>query len=225
MTQPPEPPSAATLDDDDAVRQQLITGLLKIGLATRHRAWQGGEALGLSPTQGQVLVLLLSRSGKSTRIGDIATELAVSQPTASVTIRALIAKGLVERVTAVDDKRAVDLRLTPSGRDLARQALGWSDFLLAAVDDLDGAEQAVFQRSIVKMIRAMQLRGEISVSRMCPTCQFFRPNAHPHSPQPHHCAFVDAPFGDRQLRLDCADFQPASAEMAEDRWVQFVAAR
>jgi DNA-binding MarR family transcriptional regulator len=172
-----------------------------------------------------VLVLLLSRSGKSTRIGDIATELAVSQPTASVTIRALIAKGLVERVTAVDDKRAVDLRLTPSGRDLARQALGWSDFLLAAVDDLDGAEQAVFQRSIVKMIRAMQLRGEISVSRMCPTCQFFRPNAHPHSPQPHHCAFVDAPFGDRQLRLDCADFQPASAEMAEDRWVQFVAAR
>ncbi|MER3418788.1 MAG: MarR family transcriptional regulator, partial [Chloroflexota bacterium] len=29
--------------------------------------------------------------------------------------------------------------------------------------------------------------------------------------RPHHCAFVDAPFGDRSIRLDCPDHAPAIA--------------
>ena len=50
---------------------------------------------------------------------------------------------------------------------------------LEAVDELSPDEQAAFQRAIVKMIRAMQLKGDIPVSRMCVSCTWFRPNAHP----------------------------------------------
>jgi hypothetical protein len=42
---------------------------------------------------------------------------------------------------------------------------------------------------------------------MCATCVFFRPDVHDDPERPHHCAFVDAPFGDRQLRLDCDDYR------------------
>jgi hypothetical protein len=94
---------------------------------------------------------------------------------------------------------------------------------LAAVDELTPAEQEVFLRGLVKMIRTLQERGEIPVSRMCVTCRYFRPNVHPDLSTPHHCAFVDAPFGDRQLRLECADHEPAPVEQAERAWARFEA--
>jgi hypothetical protein len=62
------------------------------------------------------------------------------------------------------------------------------------------------------MIGALQQRGEIPVSRMCPTCRFFRPHVHDDPVRPHHCAFVDAPFGDAQLRIECDDHEDAPAE-------------
>jgi hypothetical protein len=77
---------------------------------------------------------------------------------------------------------------------------------------LDAGEREVFQRALVKMIRSLQIQGRIPVARMCLGCRFFRPYAHASSSAPHHCAFVDAPFGDAELRLDCA----ASSRLREE---------
>ncbi|MCY1144320.1 hypothetical protein OWR29_40535 [Actinoplanes sp. Pm04-4] len=45
---------------------------------------------------------------------------------------------------------------------------------------------------------------------MCLTCRFFVPEAHPESPgHPHHCNFVDAAFGDAELRVTCPDHETA----------------
>jgi hypothetical protein len=71
------------------------------------------------------------------------------------------------------------------------------------------------------MIRPLQQGGEIPVSRMCLTCRFFRPHEHDDPAQPHHCAFVDAPFGHGQRRLDCADHQPASPALSDAAWEAF----
>jgi hypothetical protein len=73
------------------------------------------------------------------------------------------------------------------------------------VEGLDSEEQAALLRILVKMIRVLQDQGAIPVARMCASCRFFRPHAHPDPDRPHHCAFVDAPFGDRELRLECPD--------------------
>jgi DNA-binding MarR family transcriptional regulator len=218
----PEPARPPGFGDDHAIRQQLVTGLIKIGLATRHHAWAGGEPRGLSPTQGQILALLLANEPHGAKLTDVARDLAITQPTVSVAVRTLIEKGLVVRTPSANDRRVTILTLSPDGRSEAANARSWTDFLASATDDLDPEEQAVFQRSIVKMIRGMQLRGEIPVSRMCVTCRYFRPQAHPGEQLPHHCAYVDAAFGDRQLRLDCVDFEPATAEAAQTSWDRFV---
>jgi hypothetical protein len=44
--------------------------------------------------------------------------------------------------------------------------------------------------------------------------RFFQPYRHPDPDRPHHCAFVDAPFGDGELRLDCPDHDAAPAGQA-----------
>ena len=57
------------------------------------------------------------------------------------------------------------------------------------------------------------------------TCTHFRPHAHADAACPHHCTFVDAAFGDANLRLDCGDHEPAPAEAAAALWRRFAAAR
>jgi hypothetical protein len=71
------------------------------------------------------------------------------------------------------------------------------------------------------MIRTLQTRGRIPVARMCVSCRFFQPFRHPDGRLPHHCAFVDAPFGDGGLRLDCPDHDAAPAELAARTWAAF----
>ncbi|MGH3038011.1 MAG: MarR family winged helix-turn-helix transcriptional regulator [Gaiellaceae bacterium] len=208
--------------DDQADTGHVATGLAKIGLVLRNEAWQGRKQSGLTPTQGQILALLLAREGSELRLGEIATGLGVTPATASDSLRVLAAKGLVAKERAAGDGRALAVRLTRRGRRLAAEEAEWPDFLLAAIDTLTPAERRAFLRGLVKMIRTLQEQGRIPVARMCVSCRFFRPDVHADAARPHHCAFVDAPFGDGELRIDCADQEPLPPREARELWDAFL---
>jgi DNA-binding MarR family transcriptional regulator len=161
----------------------------------------------------------------STRLGALARELGVSDATASEAVSALVAKGLVRRARAAEDARALALALTAAGRREARRAAQWPDAFLLGVAELTAEERGVLLRGLTKIIRRLQLEGRIPLARMCATCRFFRPHAHRDAQQPHHCDFVDAAFGERELRLECADHAPAADDVAQTNWQRFVAGR
>jgi hypothetical protein len=142
------------------------------------------------------------------RLSAIAQEIAVTAATASDAVTTLVEKGLVQKTKAVDDGRAIAISMTPQGQQVAKQVSDWPDFLLDAVSEMSQTEQEIFLRGLIKMIRKLQQQGQISVARMCVNCQFFRPNVYTNSDLPHHCEFVDAPFGDRNLQIDCPDQIP-----------------
>jgi DNA-binding MarR family transcriptional regulator len=196
----------------------ITAGLARLGLVLRHEAWQKRERTGLTPTQLQILALL--RRGPR-RLGDLADELAVSAATASDSLRVLTEKGLAVKERAQTDRRSLAVRLTEAGRDAAGAAGEWPDFLLEAVDVLDPEEQQILLRALAKMIRSLQEQGRIPVARMCVSCRFFRPHVHRDPARPHHCAFVDEPFGERELRLDCADQEPLPPDEAKALWDDF----
>ncbi len=202
--------------------RNIVTGLARIGTVLRAEQWAQSDAVGLTPTQAQILVQLDTRG--PARIGDVAAELAVTQPTASDAVAALVRKRLVEKRPDPKDARAVRLHPTRTGRRRAKAMAVWPDALLEAVDSLDPCEQAVFLKGLTKMVRALQTRQAIPVQRMCATCQYFRPNVHDDPAAPHHCAFVDAAFGDANLRLDCADHETTSETDAAANWQTFVSA-
>ena len=208
------------LPPDEPLAKRVTTGLAKVGLALKQQAWAEAGGRGLTPTQGQVLALLRANPG-GLRLGELAGQLGVSAATTSDSVSALARKGLVTKAALAADGRAVVVRLTPAGGREAAAAAAWPDFLLEAVDELAGAEQAAFLRGLVTMIRTLQTRGRIPVARMCVSCAFFRPFRHDDPDAPHHCAFVDAPFGDGELRLDCPDHLAAPAEQAQGTWHAF----
>lgn len=201
---------AATFENEQGLADRTLVALSKIGLALRSESWKDTAPRGLNPTQAQVLVVL-ERADAGLRLSDVADRLGVSAPTVSASVSALERKGLVQKRPASDDARAIDISLTRAGRSEAGRMAEWPDLLLGAVGVLDPAEEAVFLKALLKIIRELQERGRISPARMCITCRYFRPDVHDDAERPHHCAFVDAPFGDRNLRVDCADHEPATA--------------
>jgi DNA-binding MarR family transcriptional regulator len=216
----PHAPEGSRASGSDT-RQRTLVALSKIGLALKSQAWKGAAPRGLNPTQAQVLVTLARESGAGLRLNEIAERLAVSPPTVSDSVSALERKGLLLKRPAPDDRRAVAVTLTTEGHHEARAAAVWPDLMLSSVDVLDDAERAVLLRALVKMIRELQEQELIAPSRMCVTCRFFRPNEHAGSTRPHHCAFVDAPFGDAELRVECGDHDPADERGSAELWRVF----
>ena len=201
---------------------KLATGLAKIGLVIRHEAWRDAGSSGLTPTQSQTLVLLHHAPKVWMSVGDIARGIAITQPTASDAISTLEAKELVTRERLESDARVVCIRLTTDGRKQAKSHAGGPDVLLDAISELSDSEQDVFTRGLMKMIHSLQEAGRIPTSRMCASCSYFRPNVHNNAERPHHCALLDAPMRDSDLRLDCPEHEYVGEDRSERLWRLFV---
>jgi len=169
---------SSALQDVAAVTTQLAAGLEKIGLAMKSRTWRREGRAGLGPLQRQVLTLLRSKPGQRAKVSTVANELAVRLPTASEVIATLERKQLVRRRRDTTDGRVVMAQLTAKGNRSCTPSSRMPDRLSTATEALSSSEQVVLLTSLVKVIRSLQEQGEISVARMCVSCQYFRPNHH-----------------------------------------------
>jgi DNA-binding MarR family transcriptional regulator len=188
---------------------QMATGLSRLGAAIRSGRWRQADALNLSPIQADMLRYLLSRG--PARQSVLAAELSVTQPTVSDAEAALRRKGLIEARPHPTDGRARLLHLTEAGSVAATDVSGWPAGLLDAIGAVDPADRAAMMRGLVRIVGHLQQTGAIAPQRMCAGCSHFRPDAYPGAPKPHHCDFVNAAFGDAELRVDCSDFREAGA--------------
>lgn len=211
--------------DQNALPTRLVTGLSKIGLAMKSRPWRRQGQQGVGPLQVQVLSFLAGRSTQSATVSTIARELSVKLPTASEVIRTLEQKRLVRRRRQEVDNRVVTVHLTAKGAKAGRVVSGWPEILSAAAQQLSSQEQVALLTILVKLIRSLQVQGEIPVARMCVSCEHFRPHAHADAEQPHHCQFVNMAFGNQALRIDCPDYVAAAGPQAQDAWNRFRHAR
>lgn len=198
------------MQGEKTVVDHITTGLTKVAAALRSQAWEGGSARKLTPTQGQILVLLAERATQPMRLNDVARELCLTAATASDAVMTLVEKKLVKKERSPDDQRALVITLTAAGRREAQQTAGWTEVVRAGVRSLTPDEQTVFLRGLTKVMYSLQEQGVISIARMCVSCTYFQPYAHVDAARPHHCGFVNKPMGDGQLRLECPDFIPGS---------------
>src|SRR5512146_2277395 len=199
----------------------LAAGLEKIGLTLKSRTWRREGRAGLGPLQRQVLTLLRAKPNQSAQVSAIAEELVVRLPTASEAVATLERKRLVKRRRLMRDGRIVTVELTARGARSCAPAVGMPNQLAAATGALTPAEQVAFLKGLMKVIRALQDQGEISVARMCISCRYFRPYQYEDAAEPHHCDYVNASFGDQALRLECAEYEPASVAQARESWDRF----
>jgi DNA-binding MarR family transcriptional regulator len=206
----------------DPLPHRLASALSKVSVSLKRRLWRDATSRRISPLQAQVLAFLRQRPAHGATVTDITRMLAVTMPTASDVIAVLVKRGLLRKIRTEEDGRVFNVMLTARGRRRAEQVMGWPDFLLWAAELLPPEEQESLLRTLVKLIKAIQERGEIPVARMCVTCTHFRPHMHDDPQRPHHCMIVDAPFGDRLLRIDCNEHEAAPPDQQEQQWQAFI---
>lgn len=194
---------------------QLRFGLERLALLVRTQAWRDGDQTALHPAQ-QALLAALAAEGESLRIGEVAERLGVSVASISDSIRAVEAKGLIERYPDPNDARARRLWLTQAGAEaiagIRREDNGLAQ-LLSALPDSDAAS---LLRIVQLLIQQAHSQGLISGARTCLGCAYFRPHANTDvdPERPHFCAYVGAPFADLELRVDCAEQQAQNDAIA-----------
>jgi DNA-binding MarR family transcriptional regulator len=208
-------------ENTEPLASRIAAGLHKIGLAMKQQAWQQANEEGLSATQGQILAAIATHGALTGT--ELSQRLGVTLPTISDAVRVLVDKALVTRSPDPRHPRASLLTLTKKGAHLGARARSWPEFMAAAVADLNADEQRAFFSGVVRMIRSLQIQGLIPVSGMCVTCVYFRPNVRPGA-SPHHCALVDAPLANDQLRLDCPEHELAAEVHRTEIWERFMRA-
>ena len=198
---------------------QIAAALSRLALFLRSAGWQAARAKGLTPTQAEILAHLARRG--PTRGAALAEALGVTPATLSDSAAALVAKGLAERRPDPTDARAMLLHLTTDGATAISDMPEAPMDLLAALGDVPPRDRAALLRGLVTVIRSLQEAHAIPVQRMCVTCRHFRPHAHDDAAAPHHCAFVDAAFGDADLRVDCGDHEEVEKRERARIWARF----
>jgi DNA-binding MarR family transcriptional regulator len=203
-----------------SVNHRIREGLSRVAMAMRSDDWQRAKVPGLNPTQLSILELLESRK-HGMGVKDVAANLGVSQPTATDSIAALERKGFLSKHGDEHDRRAVNVAIMAEGLS-ALQAGGASEGVAAqAVDALNDREQEELLITLVKMIRHLQAIDAIPIQRLCTTCRYFAPFIHADATRPHHCNFVNAAFGQRDIRIDCRDHETADPASRAAIWDAF----
>lgn len=199
-----------SLPSDQAdVAQKATAALERIGQAFRVLLQREAQRRGLTPTQLQLLLRLVQDPPARCRPGALARELDVTPASLSASIGALERKGLVQRARSESDLRGFTLATTRSGSRLARELEGVAGPVERAIRALDPAAQTALMRSCFELIAELQRREVVTVARMCITCEHFRPRVRS-GPQPHHCALLDAPLAEDELRVDCPEHERAA---------------
>lgn len=202
------------------VHTRIVEGLERIATALKSDDWARSRAIGVNPTQLAILRALDGRrSGLSVK--ELSSHLGVSQPTVTDSILALERKSLIEKRADPNDGRSVRVLITGAGI----AAVGDSEPGAGAVGQATAAlrddDQQQLLVQLVLVIGQLQERGSIPVQRMCVGCRYFRPYAHADAARPHHCNFVDAAFGQQDLKIDCRDHETADPSVRAATWATF----
>lgn len=199
--------------DFETLGRQLATGLVRMAVAVQPPNETLDAEAPRTLAQQQVL-LLLARRRPEFPLRTLAGELGIQLPDAVAAVSELQDEGLVRMLPAPSySPSEVLVAVTERGLTQAPTVRHWAADLLAAMDDLDHAEQLRLLGVVIRHIQILQRRNQIPVTKMCVTCRFFDGYAHPGSAAPHHCRLVDAPFGHRELRLRCPE-QVAGEQLA-----------
>ena len=100
--------------------RRILDSIRRLVRALRLEDRRTQSRHGVSAAQMLVLHALQSTDGVS--LNALAERIATDQSSASVVVQRLVEAGLVSRVHRADDRRHIELRLTPRGRLLARDA-------------------------------------------------------------------------------------------------------
>ncbi len=186
-----------TVRGDDELERKVLAAVERLGRALRAARQKAATRHRLSLLGVGVIETLTD--GRARRVGDLAAELDVSQPTVSEALATLEQRGLVERDRDPADLRSTLVSLSGEGAEVAAAIETVLGPVLAAATGTP-SERATTLRVLLGEIARLQEAGVITVNRSCLSCRHYEP---PGARRPAHCLLLGTALPDQDLRVDC----------------------
>jgi len=171
-----------------------------------------GEALGLSPSQVQVLLFLSHAHPRYRRTTAIAKRFSIAPATACRVLNTLEKKGLIRRGRYQEDRRGVEIELTAAGKRMVARLAGIGEQLIDYLDELKEEERRILISALRKILRSLEESGYLARVAICRSCPHFRKSTHPGTPKPHLCQLTGERLTDEESYLERLD-EPVGAEL------------
>lgn len=191
--------------------RQLAAGLERLAGLLRADSWKQRERSGLNPTQLAVLSHLATHR-QGVRLKSLAQALGLTPATLSESVSTLEHRGEAKREPDPGDARATLIALTPAGRRSLSRARARPSGARLLIQGLETQDRGALLRMLQLLIHQAQQSGMASGFRTCLGCRFFKPFSSGNPERPHVCGFLGTDFGHSELRIDCAEQEPAEPE-------------
>lgn len=142
---------------DQSAVQHLIGYRLTLAEVASRRVFQRhiGTPFKLRPVEFTILVLLLDHGSATPK--QLALTLSLPPPNVTVLVDRLVERGLMQRQRSDTDGRALNLRLTDKGSDLARRTQRVSQTMEAGLlSPLSLAERAMLGELLLKLAQGSE---------------------------------------------------------------------
>ena len=178
----------------------LHTAIERIASLFRAGLRDVANAHGIKLVQLETLTYLSMANRYSDTPIAVAEYLGVTKGTVSQTIKALEDRDLLEKVRDEVDGRLVHCRLTPSAREIVKQA-----YPAPMLDGLpkDLTDDAAL--SLRRVLRTLQQANAMRTFGQCRTCQLFEPRA-----RGGRCGLTHETLSVTDSTLLCREHQPAA---------------
>jgi DNA-binding MarR family transcriptional regulator len=158
----------------------------------------------LQPIQVSALIYLSRCNRYSNTPLAVTDYLGLTKGTVSQSLKALEAKGLIEKVQDPHDRRSVHLQLTAPARELLA-AVAPPQFLVAALAQMGERAQAL-EELFGALLRQIQRSEDVPGFGLCRTCRF-----HQQRDGAPFCGLTQEPLLPAEVELICREHQPQAA--------------
>lgn len=181
---------------------KITAGLSRLSEVFKVLLWEQAKALQLSPIQIQLLNFIAFHKDELCNVSSLAIEFNVTKPTISDAVRVLVDKKLLIKDFSSEDSRSYTLQLSALGRETVDKTISFGDPVKDQLDTMDIEEQEQLYITLSRLIYQLNRTGVLSVQRTCFGCKFYDKKK-----AGHYCNFLKAPLQNRDIRLDCPEFE------------------
>lgn len=194
------------LTDQHSNTDHKITVVLsRLSDLYRQLLWSKAQPIGISPIQVQLLLFIKHHSSDLNKVSHFSKEFQLTKATISDSIRVLVEKQLLEKVSEKADRRSFYLKLTLKGESLASEAEGFTIRFQDVLNEIGQPKKDVLFESLYGLLNELNQSGVIPVQRMCFGCNFYEGD----KTNQHNCTFLKRKLNTSEIRIDCAEFKSA----------------
>ncbi|GIV30340.1 MAG: hypothetical protein KatS3mg028_1406 [Bacteroidia bacterium] len=189
-------------EQNQKIESRIVVALERISEAFRVLLWNESKENSLSPIQIQILIFIQFHAQEKCKVSYLADEFNMTKATVSDSVRALLAKELVNKETDSNDTRSYTLSLTNEGKKIAKKASFFASSIEQPIEKLTQEQKTAMLNGLLKLIYDLNKSGIITIQRMCFTCSYYNSEN-----GIHYCNLLKTKLAESEIRVDCPEHE------------------